>query len=108
MGSVLEQLDYESDNMNQYKEEWYMHTLNLPELHVSQKADGPEFREHMILDVFERYKKMKNNPLVATGEAFFKAYMISKIDGPLPVMDTLGMGYAIYESSMAWYDYFTS
>ena len=62
----------------------------------------------MVFDIWERYAKVRDNPLVATGEAFFKAYMISKIDGPLPIADAGGLAYAIIDSSMAWYDYFTS
>lgn len=94
--------------MNSYKEEWLRHTLNLPELQVKFTSDGQlEFNEHIIFDVWERYAHFRQNPLVATGEAFFKAYMISKIDGPLPIADAVGLAYAIFDSSMAWYEYFT-
>jgi len=46
------------------------------------------------------------NPLYSTGEAFSKAYAISKIDGPLPTADIVGLTYAIFDSGKSWYDYF--
>lgn len=54
------------------------------------------------------YRKYKDNPLVATGEAIAKGYAISKIDGPLPFLDVVGVGYAVFDAGQAWYDYFTS
>ena len=56
--------------------------------------------------LIKTYRKYKNNPLVATGEAIGKGYAISQIDGPLPFLDVAGVGYAIYDAGSAWIDYF--
>ena len=53
-------------------------------------------------------KRSKFNTAVAkTAKAVKKGYAISTIDGPVPVMDTIGFGIAVYETGVAWYEFFS-
>ena len=53
------------------------------------------------------YEKYADNPFIATAEAIAKGYAISKVDGPLPIMDVIGITYAVFDAGSAWYGYFT-
>lgn len=82
-------------DMNSYKLEWYQHTLNLPELRVKIQPNVQiEYEENSLME-----------PVAETFKAIGKAVAISQIDGPLPIMDTVALGYAILETTKAWHDY---
>jgi len=42
-----------------------------------------------------------------TAKAAKKGYAISLLDGPVPIMDSIGLGIAVYETGVAWYDFFS-
>lgn len=44
--------------------------------------------------------------LFKTGRAFTAGIAIAGMDGPLPILDVIGLGYAIYGTFKAWDDYF--
>lgn len=53
-------------------------------------------------------KRSKFNRAVGkTAKAVKKGYAISLLDGPVPVMDTIGFGIAVYETGVAWYEFFS-
>ena len=83
--------------MNQYKLDWYTHTLNLPEMRVKIKPNVEiEYEENSIME-----------PIAQTLEAMGRAAALAQMDGPLPIMDTVALGYAILETTKAWHDYLT-
>ena len=60
---------------------------------------------NLIKYIFRQYRQAKENPLVATGEAIAEGVAISQIDGPLPVMDTIGAAWSVKEAAEAWVKY---
>ena len=68
---------------------------------VSQKARSQNGYTTRAIKIYQ------DNPIIATFEAVAKGYAISKVDGPLPFADIVGMAYAVYDAGSAWYDYFT-
>ena len=53
-------------------------------------------------------KRSKFNTAVGkTAKAAKKGYALSLVDGPVPIMDTLGFGIAVYETGVAWYEFFS-
>ncbi len=71
-----------------------------PVIDIERKANGRSAL-HRIIDEY------RDNPIIATGEAIAKGWAISKIDGPLPVADVIGVAYAVFDAGSAWYEYFT-
>ena len=88
--------------MNQYKEEWLRHSL-LHQVHQISKPDRDPEHQHMSTqDAGELGVAMAK-----TGRALFLGAMISQIDGPLPVMDVIGLAIASSMAGIAWIDYFS-
>ena len=88
--------------MNQYKEEWMHQTMMLPMQAMSSVIDEMD-QSQRKLD--QNYKLAK--AINRTARAAFVGAAISAIDGPLPVMDIVGLGVASTMAAIAWHDYFS-
>jgi hypothetical protein len=83
--------------MTSWKQEWYAHTLAIPELTVKTSINSQiEFDETSIME-----------PIFKTFEAVGKGVAISQIDGPLPIADVAALAITIFEATSAWYDWLT-
>lgn len=88
--------------MNQYKEEWMHRTMMLPMQAMSSSID--ELEQHQSkLDQDAKLAKAINR----TTKAALVGIGLSAIDGPLPVMDVVGLGVASLMATIAWVDYFS-
>ena len=88
--------------MNQYKEEWMHRTLMLPMQSMSSSIDELE-QQQRKLDQDAKLAKAINR----TTKAALVGIGLSAIDGPLPVMDVVGLGVASLMATIAWVDYFS-
>lgn len=88
--------------MNQYKEEWMHRTLMLPMQAMSSSIDELE-QQQRKLDQDAKLAKAINR----TTKAALVGIGLSAIDGPLPVMDVVGLGVASLMATIAWVDYFS-
>lgn len=68
-------------------------------------SDRKAQAKHSVL--CKLYEQYADNPFVATAEAIAKGYAISKIDGPLPFADAVGLVYATFDAASAWHKYLT-
>jgi hypothetical protein len=88
--------------MNQYKEEWLRHSL-LHQIHQISKSD----RHHLETQMGTQDAGELGVAMAKTGRALFLGAMIAQIDGPLPVMDVVGLGIAASMAGIAWFEYFS-
>jgi hypothetical protein len=78
-----------------WKQEWYAHTLAIPELTVKTSINSQlEFEESSIME-----------PIFKTFEAVGKGIAIAQMDGPLPIADVAAMAITVFETASAWYDW---
>jgi hypothetical protein len=88
--------------MNQYKHEWMHRTMMLPMQAMSSSIDDLEQNQRK-LDQDAKLAKAINR----TTKAAIVGIGLSAIDGPLPVMDVVGLGVASLMATIAWVDYFS-
>ena len=88
--------------MNQYKEEWMHRCMLLPMQSMSSSIDEME-QNRRKLDQDAKLAKAINR----TTKAALVGIGLSAIDGPLPVMDVVGLGVASLMATIAWVDYFS-
>ena len=88
--------------MNQYKEEWMHRTMMLPMQSYSSVIDELD-QQHRKLDQDAKLAKALNR----TAKAAVTGAYLSTLDGPLPVMDVVGLGVASLMATIAWVDYFS-
>jgi hypothetical protein len=89
--------------MNQYKEEWLLNCNLIPkQLHSDIRDEVDQYQRTLEQD----YKLAK--AVNRTGNAAITFVIISSMDGPIPVMDLVGLGVATTMAAIAWHDFFTS
>ena len=88
--------------MNQYKEEWMHRCMLLPMQAMSSSLFEME-QNRRKLDQDAKLAKAINR----TTKAALVGIGLSAIDGPLPVMDVVGLGVASLMATIAWVDYFS-
>lgn len=78
-----------------FKQEWYAHTLAIPELTIKTSLNGQiEYDESSIME-----------PIFKTFEAVGKGLAIAQMDGPLPIADVAAMAITVFDTASAWYDW---
>ena len=88
--------------MNQYKEEWMHRCMLLPIQAMSSSIDELEQNQRK-LDQDAKLAKAYNR----TAKAALVGAALAASDGPLPVMDVVGLGVASLMATIAWVDYFS-
>jgi ribonuclease PH len=88
--------------MNQYKEEWMHRCMLLPIQAMSSSIDEMEQNQRK-LDQDAKLAKALNR----TAKAALVGATIAAMDGPIPVMDVVGLGVASGMAIIAWHDYFS-
>ena len=87
--------------MNIYKEEWLLHINMLKPVQTFSDAYRNELERQEQLDNADQLAQA----LIKTGRAVAAGVAISAIDGPLPVMDVIGLTVAVGGAGVAWLDY---
>jgi hypothetical protein len=88
--------------MNQYKEEWMHRCMLFPMQAMSSSIDEMEQNQRK-LDQDAKLAKAFNR----TAKAALVGVALAASDGPLPVMDIVGLGVASLMATIAWVDYFS-
>lgn len=88
--------------MNQYKEEWMHRCMLLPMQAMSSVLDEMEQDQRKSEQNLKLAKAINR-----TTKAAIVGIGLSAIDGPLPVMDVVGLGVASTMATIAWIDYFS-
>ena len=88
--------------MNQYKEEWMHRRMLLPMQAMSSSLDEMEQNQRKLDQDYKLAKAINR-----TTKAAIVGIGLSAIDGPLPLMDVVGLGVASTMAIIAWHDYFS-
>jgi ribonuclease PH len=88
--------------MNQYKDEWMHQTMMLPIQAMSSSIDELEQNQRK-LDQDAKLAKAFNR----TAKAALVGATLAAMDGPIPIMDAVGLGVATGMATIAWIDYFS-
>ena len=88
--------------MNQYKEEWMHRCMLIPMQAISSSIDEMEQNQRKADQDLKLAKAINR-----TTKAALVGIGLSAIDGPLPIMDVVGLGVATLMATIAWHDYFS-
>ena len=87
--------------MNQYKEEWLKHSTAI---HVGFIASQDSINDPKPDPINQASELMIAKRTTMRAAAMGAA--IAALDGPVPIMDIVGLAVFITASGLAWYDFF--
>ena len=87
--------------MNQYKEQWMEHANAL--IPTRMKINTQTNQVEMAWDIDPKAAHAVNK----TARAVTIGVTLAAMDGPLPIMDVVGLGVASGMAIHAWYEYFS-
>ncbi|AXF51992.1 MAG: lysine-specific histone demethylase 1 [Circular genetic element sp.] len=88
--------------MNKYKEEWMHQCMMLPLQAIESVTHELEQQQRKLDQNYKLAKAMNR-----TAKAALVGAGIAAIDGPIPVMDLVGLGVGSTMALIAWHDYFS-